>query len=114
LYNATLDASLKSQLAQMAPNVNAHDIIYAGATSFRSLLQPQDLPAILKAYANSLDKVFYVVAAIAACVVSSYGTWAGMISERKGSQRTRALWKKMTRQSRGRKKWWSRVITKLV
>ncbi|KAI1403324.1 major facilitator superfamily domain-containing protein [Hypoxylon fuscum] len=66
LYNVIFDASLRMQLAGRAPNVNAQAIINAGATGFRSLVQPGDLNAVLKAYANSIDRVFFLVAALAA------------------------------------------------
>jgi hypothetical protein len=67
LYNVIFDASLKMQLAQRAPNVDAQAIINAGVTGYRSLVQPGDLNAVLKAYANSIDRVFFLVAALAAC-----------------------------------------------
>lgn len=67
LYNVIFDASLKMELAQRAPNVDAQAIINAGATGYRSLVQPGDLSAVLKAYANSVDRVFFLVAALAAC-----------------------------------------------
>ena len=66
LYNVIFGASLKMELAQRAPNVDAQAIIDAGATGFRSLVQPGDLNAVLKAYANSIDHVFFLVAALAA------------------------------------------------
>jgi hypothetical protein len=67
LYNVIFEATLKKQLAQRAPDVNAQAIINAGATGYRSLVQPSDLNAVLKAYADSIDHVFYLVAALAAC-----------------------------------------------
>ncbi|PSS25083.1 hypothetical protein M430DRAFT_96323 [Amorphotheca resinae ATCC 22711] len=66
LYNVIFEATLKKQLAQRAPDVNAQAIINAGATGYRSLVQPSDLNAVLKAYADSIDHVFYLVAALAA------------------------------------------------
>lgn len=67
VYNVLFGASLKAELAQRAPNVDAQAIIDAGATGFRSLVRPEDLGAVLKAYANSINHVFYLVAALAAC-----------------------------------------------
>ncbi|KAK6070015.1 MFS multidrug transporter [Seiridium cupressi] len=67
LYNVIFDASLKMQLAERAPNVDAQAIVDAGATGFHSLVQPTDLNPVLKAYANSIDRVFFLVAALAAC-----------------------------------------------
>lgn len=67
LYNVIFEVSLKMQLAARAPNVDAQAIIDAGATGYRSLVQPGDLSAVLKAYANSIDRVFYLVAPLVAC-----------------------------------------------
>uniref|UniRef100_A0A0L0N955 Putative HC-toxin efflux carrier TOXA n=1 Tax=Tolypocladium ophioglossoides (strain CBS 100239) TaxID=1163406 RepID=A0A0L0N955_TOLOC len=66
LCNVIFSASLKSQLAHHAPHANAADIVHAGATGFRAIVDPGDLPGILVAYANSIDRVFYLVAAMAA------------------------------------------------
>ncbi|KAI0804931.1 major facilitator superfamily domain-containing protein [Xylaria sp. FL0064] len=66
LYNVIFDASLRTQLAGRVPNVDAQAIIDAGATGYRSLVQPGDLNAVLKAYANSIHRVFFLVAALAA------------------------------------------------
>jgi hypothetical protein len=72
--NVIFDASLRSQLLQQAPSVDAAAIIKAGATGFRAIVQPGELPGVLKAYANSLDRVFYLVAASAAtCSIALWG-----------------------------------------
>ncbi|ROW03612.1 hypothetical protein VPNG_07165 [Cytospora leucostoma] len=62
LYNTVFDTSLKSQLREQASNADAAAIIDAGATGFRSIVEPQDLRGVLRAYTNSLDNVFYLVA----------------------------------------------------
>jgi hypothetical protein len=67
LSNVIFSASLKTQLAERAPNANATVIIDAGATAFRTYVSPSDLPGVLEAYANSIDRVFYLVASVAAC-----------------------------------------------
>lgn len=64
--NTVFDQSLKHQLALHAPNVDGHRIISAGATGFRSLVRPEDLPGVLLSYANSIDRTFYVPAAVTA------------------------------------------------
>ncbi|GAW26179.1 putative efflux pump [Rosellinia necatrix] len=66
LYNVIFAASLRMQLAGSVPNIDIQAIINAGATGYRSLVQPGDLNAVLKAYANSIDRVFFLVAALAA------------------------------------------------
>ncbi|RMZ90170.1 hypothetical protein DV736_g2586, partial [Chaetothyriales sp. CBS 134916] len=67
LYSVIFHTSLKMQLAERAPNVDAQAIISAGATGYRSVVQPSDLSTVLKAYADSIDYVFFLVAALAAC-----------------------------------------------
>ncbi|EGE01168.1 MFS transporter [Trichophyton equinum CBS 127.97] len=66
LCNVIFLFSLGSQLYEHAPNANSAAIIKAGATGFRSIVQMEDLPGVLIAYANSIDRVFYLVAAVAA------------------------------------------------
>ncbi|KAK7742342.1 hypothetical protein SLS53_004487 [Cytospora paraplurivora] len=73
LYNTVFDTSLKSQLREQAPNADATAIIDAGATGFRSIVEPQDLQSVLRAYTNSLDIVFYLVAGAGA--VSWFAAW---------------------------------------
>lgn len=55
---------LKSQVPQYAPKVDPQVIIAAGATGIRNVVSGQDLPAVLKAYAKSVDHVFYMAAAL--------------------------------------------------
>jgi hypothetical protein len=66
LANVIFSSSLKSQLALHAPNANAAEIIHAGATGFRAIVNEDDLPGILLAYANSLNRVFYLIVSIGA------------------------------------------------
>lgn len=73
LYNTIFDTSLRSQLRVQAPNADADAIIAAGATGFRSVVDRQDLYDVLVAYSNSLDRVFYLVAAAGA--VSWCAAW---------------------------------------
>lgn len=66
--------SLKVQIPQHQPNVDAGLIIQAGATRFREIVGSTDLPDLLIAYANSIDRVFYLVAAMAAsCGIFLWG-----------------------------------------
>lgn len=65
---------LKSQVPQYAPKVDPQVIIAAGATGIRNVVSVQDLPAVLKAYAKSVDHVFYLAAALGVVgVVFSFG-----------------------------------------
>ncbi|SPQ23139.1 155f0597-f3a3-42ef-9315-100e4f8f9811 [Thermothielavioides terrestris] len=73
LCNTILQTSLESELPAHAPNANATAIIAAGATNFRAFVSAQDLPGVLVAYSNSVDHVFYLVAA--AGVVAWLAAW---------------------------------------
>lgn len=74
LCNVIFSSCLKSQLLEKAPHADAPAIIRAGATGFRAIVQPDDLPGVLAAYANSVDNVFYLVAAVAAgCGIVLWG-----------------------------------------
>ncbi|KAI0173703.1 efflux pump [Hypoxylon sp. FL1284] len=74
LCNVIFDSSLYSQLQEKAPRVDAARVIQAGATNFRSIVPPNSIPGVLAAYANSIDRVFYLVAAVAsACAFVLWG-----------------------------------------
>lgn len=67
-------STLRSELPLQAPGADAEAIVRAGATGFRAIVGPEDLPAVLVAYANSIDRVFYLVAAMAAaCALVLWG-----------------------------------------
>lgn len=65
LCNLIFDSTLKSQISHQAPHANITAIIEAGATGFRAFVEPSDLHGVLVAYANSIDRVFYLVTATA-------------------------------------------------
>lgn len=74
LCNVIFLESLTSQLQQNVPSADTQAIIRAGATGFRKIVQPDQLPGVLASYANSVDRVFYLVAAVAAaCSVVLWG-----------------------------------------
>ena len=73
LCNVIFDGSLRSQLPRQAPNIDATAVLKAGATGFRAIVQPNDLPGVLVAYANSFDRTLYLVAATA--VVCGFVLW---------------------------------------
>lgn len=73
LYNTIFDTSLRSQLRVQAPYADADAIAAAGATGFRSVVDRRGLHGVLVAYSNSLDRVFYLVAAAGA--VSWCAAW---------------------------------------
>ncbi|KAJ8122846.1 hypothetical protein ONZ43_g1058 [Nemania bipapillata] len=73
LCNLLLVTSLKAQIPLDAPDTNATSIINAGATKFRTVVDAADLPKVVMAYATSVDRVFYLVAALTA--VSGVFIW---------------------------------------
>jgi hypothetical protein len=56
---------LSELLARYLPNVNADKVIAAGGTGVRDAVSVDDLPGALLAYAQSVDRVFYLAAAAA-------------------------------------------------
>ncbi|KAI0407026.1 major facilitator superfamily domain-containing protein [Xylaria palmicola] len=74
LSNVILLQGLKTQIPRHAPDVNPEAIIRAGATHFRAIVSTEDLPQVLVAYSNSISRVFYFIAAIAAtCSIWLWG-----------------------------------------
>jgi hypothetical protein len=67
--NTVLDQSLRTEIAKHAPAGDVEAILVAGATGYRSVVNLADLPGVILAYADSLDRVFYVAAASSAVAV---------------------------------------------
>ena len=65
LANTIFGNSLREQLPVLAPGANATAVVAAGATAFRSVVAPQDLPGVILAFSNSVDRVFYMTAGLA-------------------------------------------------
>lgn len=59
LFNVLFTTSLKSGINQNVPHADATAIINAGATAFRNIVDPAELAGVLRAYADSLNHVFY-------------------------------------------------------
>ncbi|PVH92702.1 MFS general substrate transporter [Periconia macrospinosa] len=57
--------AMQSQIPRYIPKANTTPILNAGATGFRTFIAPEDMPGVLKAYANSIDRVFYLASALA-------------------------------------------------
>jgi hypothetical protein len=64
--DTVFNESIVSQLAEHAPDVEVMAVIEAGAAGFRDIVAPSDIPGVLLAYSNSVDRTFYVPAAVAA------------------------------------------------
>ncbi|KAK8139993.1 major facilitator superfamily domain-containing protein [Apiospora sp. TS-2023a] len=73
LCNVVLVSNLKTQLPLHAPGVDVATVIEAGATSFRNVVVAQDLGGVIAAFAESVDRVFYLNAAMVA--VSGLFIW---------------------------------------
>ncbi|KAF3764978.1 MFS general substrate transporter [Cryphonectria parasitica EP155] len=73
LYNTVFDTSLTTEIQKYAPGVSAELVIAAGATRFREVVTPQQLPGVLKAFSTSLDHTFYLQAG--AGVVAWFAAW---------------------------------------
>ncbi|SPQ19114.1 6e0811bf-bff1-4eaf-a8be-81f39ed09282 [Thermothielavioides terrestris] len=62
LYNAIFDTTLRRELSFIASALNPELVIAAGATGFRSVVPTQYVPAVIQAFATSLDHTFYLQA----------------------------------------------------
>lgn len=64
--NTIFDDSLASQIRSRAPHVDPATVIAAGATGFRKVVSAEDLPAVVRSYAVSFDRTFYLAVALSA------------------------------------------------
>ena len=62
---AVFQNKLIPQMEALNPSLNGTEIVMAGATGLKSLLPEDQLPAVLTAYANSIDATFEVAIAMA-------------------------------------------------
>ena len=74
LLNTVFDTKLVHYLRQDVPTVDPQVILTAGATNFRKAVPASAIPGVLKAYADSLDIVFYMVLALSiVCFFTGFG-----------------------------------------
>jgi hypothetical protein len=67
--------SFRTLLGENAPSVDAESVIKAGATGFRRFVSKTELAGVLVSYSQSIDRVFYLAAAMGAgCFVFALGT----------------------------------------
>lgn len=72
--NTIFDDSLASQIRSRAPHVDPKAVIAAGATAFRKVVTAEDVPAVVRSYAVSFDRTFYLAVALSAlCFFTSLG-----------------------------------------
>lgn len=76
---------LRRKIPEYAPSVNAEAVIQAGATRFREVVSAQDLPAVLVAYAKSIDQVFYLNTGLS-CAQFVFAWGVGWRSVKKGRE----------------------------
>lgn len=69
LYDVIFSNGLKTLIPKEAPGVNVQAVIAAGAKGIRAAVSEKDLPAVLSAYAQSVDHAFYMATAIGVCGV---------------------------------------------
>jgi len=91
ICNVIFDSSLRTELNERIPHADAAAIMRAGATGYRQILEDAgDLAAVEAAVADSVGRVFYLVASIAAaCGVVLWGMgWTDLRKEgNKGGER---------------------------
>ncbi|KAI0376197.1 putative MFS multidrug transporter [Hypomontagnella monticulosa] len=81
--------SLKTLIPEYAPSVDPQTVIDAGATGFRGSISSSALANVLLAYAQSVDRVFYLTAgASVACFIFAWGT--GWVDIRKKKEVSKA------------------------
>lgn len=72
--NTIFANQLRRSLATDAPHADADAVIAAGATAFRRVVDPADLPGVLLAFTKGIDAVMYMTAAFAvACFAAAWG-----------------------------------------
>lgn len=60
-------------LPKYAPSLDPRLVLGIGATQLRQVIPPSQLPGVLEAYANSIDKAFILPAALGgACLLVSF------------------------------------------
>lgn len=85
IFNTTL----QHEVEKVAPSAGVSTIIRAGATHFRALVTPEELPSMLMAYSNSVTRVFYLVVAISSIAVftSLFMGWTDIRKKNKGPKK---------------------------
>lgn len=58
--------SLRHLIPSHSNGIDSESVIQAGATGFRSIMNPGEIGGILIAYAKSIDRVFYLITALSA------------------------------------------------
>ncbi|KAK3385784.1 putative MFS multidrug transporter [Podospora didyma] len=62
--------SLVSGLQAYTPTIDIERIVHAGASGFRDIISESDLPGVLLAYSDSIDKVMYLALASSVGIVA--------------------------------------------
>lgn len=80
LAETVFSNSFADLISNYAPLVDGQSVIDAGATGFRNVVSGSDLAGVLTAYAESIDRVFYLAAGAGfGCFVFAWGMgWKGL------------------------------------
>lgn len=74
--------TLRSSLQPLAGEINVQNIVAAGGSAFRKILNATELPIVLDAYSKSIDDVFYLITGLAG--VTIFFAWGmGWVDVRK-------------------------------
>ncbi|KAI1204467.1 MFS general substrate transporter [Annulohypoxylon truncatum] len=88
LYNIIFLETLKTQIPLHAPGVEPEAIIRAGVSGFRSFVSAEDLTGVTIAYANSIDRIFYLAAGLAAaCGIFLWGMGWHDVRKKEGASK---------------------------
>lgn len=71
--------ALGPALLDYAPNVNAQEVIHAGATEIFKLVQPEDFQGVILAYNKALTLTFVCVALLAFAILPLTYPFSGFL-----------------------------------
>ncbi|KAJ5280065.1 major facilitator superfamily domain-containing protein [Penicillium angulare] len=83
--NTILSNSLTTLIPIYSPSVNPQVVVNAGATGFRSAISASQLPGVLVAYADSVNRVFYLTVGMA-CTCFVFSCFMGWKDIRKKTE----------------------------
>lgn len=88
LYNIIFIETLKRQISHLVPGVDPEAIVGAGVSGFRSFVSAENLAGVSIAYANSIDRIFYLAAGLAAtCGMFLWGMGWHDVGKREGGSK---------------------------
>ena len=93
IANTIFTSTLKKELTNRIPTMNAEDIVKAGATGVRDVVKPESLLAAQMSYSKAFQSVFYFVVGLAVCMfVVAWGIgWKDIRKKKKGEKEKRQV-----------------------